>query len=522
MFTLTEMRTRIACIGLILTSVACLRGAEAPRQPYNILFIAVDDLNDWVGSFGGAPRAESATPNIDRFIENGAMAFQQASCAAPVCGPSRAALLSGMMPNRTGVYLNTQRFLDSTAVQTHLTLPEYFSKNGYFTLSTGKIFHRHPGDSGQWAWDLWFDGDGGKGGGADPNHVTSRNKNLVNGKTNVVPAVESEGDEGGEGEGTDFAWGPTRGGKEETKDWKAAEWAVQQLATPRDKPFFLALGISKPHLTWFVPQEYFDRHPLENIKLPKILDGDLNDITTPAGAVKFKPTSDFNWAIQAPTLFKSALQGYLAATSLADDCVGHVLDALAKSPAKDNTIVVIWGDHGWHLGEKQRFRKFTLWAESARVPLIIRTPDMNKRMDSPRAVNLIDLYPTLIDLCGLPPKANIDGRSIAPLLRNPTLAWPYPSITINANGSACVHDESWYFIRYNDGAEEFYDMETDPMQWTNLAKSDNPKIISHKERLAKSFPASFVPDVKVRNKGESGKGTLDMGIKAIRAKANLQ
>ena len=145
------MRTRIAFISLILTSVACLRGAEAPRQPYNVLFIAVDDLNDWVGTFGGSPQAESATPNIDRFIDNGAMAFQQASCAAPVCGPSRAALLSGMMPNRTGVYLNTQRFLDSTAVQTHLTLPEYFSKNGYFTLSTGKIFHRHPGDSGQWA-----------------------------------------------------------------------------------------------------------------------------------------------------------------------------------------------------------------------------------------------------------------------------------------------------------------------------------------------------------------------------------
>lgn len=516
------MKTPIVLlIGLVQASLVCTHAADAPKPP-NVLFIAIDDLNDWVGTFGGAPQADSATPNMDRFINNGAMAFQQASCAAPVCGPSRAALLSGMMPNRTGVYLNTQRFLDSAEVQKHLTLPEYFSKNGYFTLSTGKIFHRHPGDSGQWAWDLWFDGDGGKGGGAVKDRITSRSKNLVDGKKNGVAAVQSDGDEGGEGEGTDFAWGPTTGGKEETKDWQAADWAVKQLATPRDKPVFLALGISKPHLTWFVPQEYFDRHPLENIKLPKILDNDLADITTPDGSVKFKITSDFRWAQQDPKLFKSAIQAYLAACSLADDCVGHVLDALAKSPAKDNTIVVIWGDHGWHLGEKQRFRKFTLWAESARVPLIIRVPGMTARVDSQRTVNLIDLYPTLVDLCGLPKKANLDGRSIAPLLRNPEMAWPYPSVTINANGSACVHDERWYYIRYNDGTEEFYDMEKDPMQWANLAKSDNAEIVANKGRLAKSFPAVFAPDVKVADKDSEGKGPLDRTIRAARAKANLQ
>ena len=506
---------------LLLVSITGLTAADAPKQP-NVLFIAIDDLNDWVGAFGGAPQAKSATPNIDRFINNGAMAFQQASCPAPVCGPSRAALLSGMMPNRTGVYLNTQRFLDSAEVQKHLTLPEYFSKNGYFTLSTGKIFHRHPGDSGQWAWDLWFDGEGGKGGGADKDHVTSRSKNVVDGKKDVVTAVPSQGDEGGEGEGTDFAWGPTTGNKEETKDWQAADWAVKQLATPRDKPVFLALGISKPHLTWFVPQTYFARHPLESIELPAILENDLEDIKTPAGDVKFKPTTDYTWAKQDPKLLKSALQAYLAACSLADDCVGHVLDALAKSSAKDNTIVVIWGDHGWHLGEKQRFRKFTLWAESARVPLIIRTPGMTSRMDSQSAVNLIDLYPTLVELCGLPTKTNLDGRSLAPLLRDPSMTWPFPSVTINENGSACVHDGRWYYIRYNDGTEEFYDMKKDPMQWTNLAQSEAPDVVLQKAKLAKSFPLSFAPDVKAALKGDHGKGPLDFNIKAIRAKANLQ
>ena len=521
------MRNPIAYLStLLLVPLAGLQAADAPHAPYNVLFIAIDDMNDWVGTFGGAPQEQSATPQIDRFIANGAMAFQQANCAAPMCGPSRAALLSGFMPNRTGIYANSQKMMESSLVQTHLTLPEYFSRNGYYTLSTGKIFHKHPGDQGQWAWDLWNAEDGGKGGGTDPEHLTTRKRNQVDGKKNVVPAVESDGDEGGEGEGTDFAWGPTKGGKEETKDWKAAEWAVQQLAIPREKPFFLALGISKPHLPWIVPQEYFDRHPLESIKIPKISDTDLNDITTPTGEVKFKPTSDYKWVKQDPALFKGAIQGYLAASSLADDCVGYVLDALAKSPLRDNTIVVIWGDHGWHLGEKQRFRKFTLWAESTRTPLIIRVPGMTARQDCPRPVSLMDIYPTLIELCGLPVKNNIDGRSIAQLLREPNMAWPYPSITINAKGSACVHDERWYYIRYNDGTEEFYDMEKDPMQWTNIAKSDNAEIGAQKERLAKFSPSSFVPDVSPAGKDDEGekekKGTLDMSLRASRAKADLK
>ena len=281
--------------------------------------------------------------------------------------------------------------------------------------------------------------------------------------------------------GVDFAWGPSKGPKEQNRDWKAAAWAVAQLAKPSTKPFFLALGISKPHLPWYVPKEYFDRYPLETIKIPEFRLDDLSDIVDPKGKVKFTPTSDFSWVQQDTNLFKSAVQAYLAASSRADDCVGQVLDALEKSPARDNTIVVIWGDHGWHLGEKLRFRKATLWAESTRLPLTIRVPGMKARQDCPRLVNLIDLYPTLIELCGLPAKPEIDGRSIAPLLRDPKMPWPYPSITIEDEGNASVRDERWYFIRYNDGTEEFYDMERDPMQWTNLATSNDP---------AKSAPRS--------------------------------
>ncbi len=223
---------------------------------------------------------------------------------------------------------------------------------------------------------------------------------------------------------------------------------------------------------------------------------------------------------------KGAVRAYLAATSYADDCVGHVLEALEKSPARDNTIVVIWGDHGWHLGEKLRFRKATLWAESTRLPLIIRMPGMKSQQDCPRVVNLIDLFPTLIEACGLPAKPEIDGRSLAPLLREPKTPWPYPSITVNGKGNASVRDERWYFIRYQDGTEEFYDMARDPLQWTNLAASSDPEIRTQMKRLAASFPASFAPDVAHNRGGKAEKeeraGNPDPTIRPARAAAQLK
>lgn len=509
-----------SCPGLFASPGAA---SVPPKAPYNVLLIAVDDLNDWVGVFGGTPQERSATPMMDKFASGGAVVFQQANCAGPICGPSRSSFLSGFMPNRSGIYTNSQNMLDSALVQTHLTLPEYFSKNGYHTLSIGKIFHKHSGDQGQWAYDQWEDTKGGEGGRSDPARQNSRNRNIVDGKKDAVPAMPSGGDEGGEGEGSEFAWGPSRGPKEATKDWGAAAWAAARLAQPPAKPFFLALGISKPHLPWVVPQEYFDRHPLESIKLPEFHMDDLGDVIDSKGNVKFTSSSDFKWVNQDAELFRSAVRGYLAATSFADDCVAHVLDALASSPARDNTIVIIMGDHGWHLGEKLRFRKSTLWAESTRLPLLIKVPGMTSRQDCPRLVNLMDLYPTLIDLCGLPLKAGIDGRSIAPLLRDPKAAWHYPSITVNGKGGASVRDERWYYIRYEDATEEFYDMERDPMQLVNLARSNDPEIRAPMARLAASFPASFVLEV-VGSKGEKARQSSESGsnIRSERAAADLK
>ena len=508
---------------LSLAPLANIQADETARPPYNVLFIAIDDLNDWGGAFGGAPQAQSATPRMDKFAHNGSVVFQQANCAGPVCCPSRSALMSGFMPNRTGVYGNGQDMLDAKLVQTHYTLPEYFSKHGYRTLSTGKIFH---GGLAAWAFDEWFPKQGGSGSIVDPEHETSRKRNLIDGKPAPFAPSKSMGNDSGDGEGVDFAWGPTKGPKEQSKDWKAAQWACAQLAKPSEKPFFLALGISKPHLPWYVPQEYFDRFPLESIKIPEFHLDDLGDILDAKGKAKFKPSDDFNWVQQDTNLFKRAVQAYLAASSHADDCVGLVLDALEESKYADNTIVVIWGDHGWHLGEKLRFRKATLWAESTRLPLTIRVPGMKSRQDCSRMVNLIDLYPTLIDLCDLPAKPEIDGRSIAPLLRDPKLPWPYPSITFEGEGNASVRDERWYFIRYKEGTEEFYDMEHDPMQRTNLVTSKDPEILAEKARLAALFPASFAPTVVGHKKSNGDKedknGEPDPTIKTNRAAANLK
>ncbi len=510
----------------LCVALGTLHAAEQTRAPSNVLFIAVDDLNDWVGAFGGAPQPRSATPKLDQFAKNGSVVFQQANCAGPVCGPSRSALLSGFMPHRSGVYGNSQNMRGSELVQTHLTLPEYFSKHGYHTLSNGKIFHKHPGDEGHWAFDQWDDAAGGSGSRPDPARLTSRRQNLLDGKPLPALAAKTDGNEGGEGEGTEFGWAPTKGPKEDSKDWKAAEWAAAHLAKASTKPFFMALGISKPHLPWYVPQEYFDRHPLESIQLPDFRPNDLDDIVDANGRVKFSPSADFKWVQRDPRLFKGAVRAYLAATSYADDCIGHVLAALEKSPARDNTIVVIWGDHGWHLGEKLRFRKATLWAESTRLPLIIRMPGMKSQQDCPRVVNLMDLFPTLIEACGLPAKTEIDGRSIAPLLRNPQMPWPYPSITVMGRGNASVRDERWYFMRYKDGTEEFYDMSRDPLQWTNLAGSKDPEVRTQLQRLAASFPASFAPDVAQNQGGRAEKaaqaGNPDPTIRPARAAAKLK
>jgi len=478
--------------------------AQKTERP-NVLLIAVDDLNDWIGVYDG--NSQIRTPNIDRLAEN-AIVFRNTSCAGPVCGPSRSSLLSGFMPYTTGIYGNGNNMLNSKMVQENATLPEYFSKNGYLTISKGKIFHKHITsagvDHGHWAFDVWEQENGD--GKIVTDKLYSRNKGIINGEKVPDAKYTTSG-------GTEFAWAPTEKGKEATKDYRTALWFADKLEEDYEKPFFMSVGISKPHLPWYIPQEFFDMYGLDTLKIPEYRDDDYDDILDKNGNIVYKPSADFLWVKQDEELFKRAVRAYMASTSYADDCVGVVLDALSKSKYADNTIVILFGDHGWHLGEKLRFRKAELWRESTQLPFIIHLPGMTEMQYCNRNVNLIDLYPTLIDLCNLPEKSNLDGESIRPLLADPTTKW-HPTVTTDGPGDHSVMSEDWHYIirARKGGTEELYDLKNDPMEWNNLIRKQDKKAREALKYLKGYLPENDALEIPKSEKDKSIK-FLDTTIK---------
>ncbi len=439
------------------------------KAPYNVLFIAIDDLNDWTGFAGGHP--QSQTPNMDQLAEQGTV-FENAYCAASVCNPSRAALMSGYRPSTSGVYDNGTQMRDAKLLQDALTIPQWFSKYGYFTTARGKIFHSANGAKADTiSWDKWERTTGGYG------SVKKQIGHLANG----IPKGEVD---------ENFDWGPTNARFEDTQDYLTAQWAAGQLKKDYDKPFFLACGIFRPHLKWHVPQAFFDKFPEQEMHLPQVNENDYDDIPHSA----LGPSKNY-FATKKYHKQQAAIQAYLACINYADACVGLVLDALAKSKYAYNTIVVLWGDHGWHLGEKLRYKKFTLWEEACKMPLIIKVPGVTKggsRCSSP--VSLMDLYPTLSDLCGLPINPENEGNSIVPLLKDVHTPWDKPVLTTLGFKRHTLRGERWRYTRYQDGAEELYDHFNDPLEWINLA--DNPKYKGVKAEMAKHLPVINTPEVK--------------------------
>lgn len=430
-----------------LKNIKQQKGSVIPKK-YNVLFIAVDDLNDWTGFMDGNPQTK--TPNMDKLAKQ-SMVFDRAYCAASVCNPSRAAIMSGLKPSTTGVYQNKQKPFDRDIFKNSLMLSQYFSKYGYETFSRGKIYHTP--NTGAQTWDNWEGVDGSYGN-------LPQKKGLM---SNGIPKGEMS---------DNMDWSPTNQKTEETPDYLNAKWGANLLQKDFDKPFFVACGIFRPHLEWNVPQEFYDKFPLEDIVLPTVLETDLDDV-----GENTKPTKEYK-TIKKYNKQKHAVQAYLASINYADYCIGVLLDALENSKYKDNTIVVLWGDHGWHLGEKLRYKKFTLWEESCRVPLIIKAPQITKAGSrSKRTVNLLDLYPTLTDLAGLPKNENNEGNSIVPLLKNPNIIWDYPSLTQMGEGRNTIRTEKWRYIRYANGSEELYNHQTDSLEWSNLAnKPEYAKI----------------------------------------------
>ena len=450
-------RRRLALGGCILVLQAAMaaptRGDEAAQPAAarpNVLFVAIDDLNDWIGPLGGNPATK--TPNLDRLAQR-SIKFSRAYCAAPACNPSRAALLTGLRPSTTGVYNNSQPW--RPALPEAITLPQHFMAAGYHVAGGGKIFHGGTNDPA--CWHDYFKQQ------RDPQPAAR----PVNGIAGTAQ----------------FDWGPLDVADDAMSDYQVVSWAQKFLAAKQEKPFFLAVGLYRPHLPWYVPKQYFDQFPLETVKRPEVPDDDLADIPA-AGRKIARPDGDHRRVVESNN-WEKAVQGYLASIAFADAQVGRLLDALEKSPYADNTIIVLWGDHGWHLGEKQHWRKFALWEEATRVPLLIRLPGMSSGQDCPRPVNLVDLYPTLIELCKLPPK-QLDGVSLVPLLKNPQADWEQPAVTTHGRNNHAVRSERWRYIRYADGSEELYDHQQDPMEWKNLAGA--PQYDQIKTSLAKWLP----------------------------------
>ena len=475
-------------ITIVFTIFLCVQmnGAVA-QEKFNVLIIAIDDLNDWVGCFGGNPQVK--TPNLDAFNANGAMVMYNACSPATVCCPSRSALLTGVHAYKTGVYGNNNNLRYAPKAKDLVTLPQYFSKHGYHAISMGKIFHRHPApgdknnkksDAGQWAFDEYRNTFPGAGAISKERPVNGL-PNLENEKMSYHYIA--------------FDWGPTIGNDEtQMKDYKTAQWAAEQLQT-RDfdgKPFFMAIGFSKPHLTWYVPQKYFDMYPLDEIEIPKTIANDLDDIVDRNGKKVYGPSSAWLRA-EKYGRHKEAVQAYLATITFVDDCVGVLLDGLANSKYADNTIVMLWGDHGWHLGEKQKYGKTQLWQEASRVPLMVKVPGVtpgNKQCGG--VVNLIDMYPTLVELCGLPDNPNNDGRSFAGLLQHPGMEWNDPTLTTNSYQYHRIYDGRYSYINnMNREAEELYDQSKDPMEWNNLA--NKPEFAEIKAYLKAYLPKTNEP-----------------------------
>jgi iduronate 2-sulfatase len=457
---------------MLFVSLSCNK-KKPETGHFNVLMICIDDLNDWLGCMNGHPGAK--TPNIDRLAARGAL-FTNAHCQAPLCGPSRASLMTGLRPSTTGIYgmiddNNINK--DNPVTRDIIYLPAYFKNNGYYTMGIGKIFHEH-------APDGVFDESGGRVPGFGP-----------------VPAKRFvwAGDAGKEGynrTGTD--WGAFPAADSLMPDYRSAQWAIERLGRNYEQPFFLAVGFIRPHVPWYVPQKWFDMHPIESCKTPPYLENDLDDlpaITREIDDLPMMPST--NWAIESGE-WPKMIQAYLACISFVDYYVGEVLKALENSKYAKNTIVVLWSDHGYRVGEKGTFAKHCLWERATKAPLIFAGPEIvpGKIIESP--TEMLSVYPTLLDLCRLEPYAKNEGYNLAPILHGQTEQSQDFALTTYGWGNHSIRTNHFRYIRYADGSEEFYNHLSDPNEWYNLATQNRSR--QQMDTLKKFFPANNIPYAK--------------------------
>ena len=451
------MLDRRTFLGSALAAAAAPAFGQSGAKRPNVLFLSVDDMNDWVGCLGGYPGVK--TPNIDRLARRGVL-FRDAHCSAPLCNPSRTALLTGRRPDSTGIYGNTEYW--RPVLPDVVTLPMFFKRNGYHVAGAGKVFHHTSGFNPPDQWDEFqiqeFD---------DPWYRRAEwypwVKKIPNPPGHPFNGL-AEDDFAGE-----FDWGALPDRPEETYgDMAAVRFGREFLGKEHAKPFFLAVGLWHPHIPLFAPQEYFDMYPAENVRLPEVPGNDLDDLPAVGQALAAVRRAEHERIVREGK-WKDAVRAYLACISFADRMVGYVLDALERSSYADNTVVVLWSDHGWHLGEKRHWHKGTLWQRATHVPMIWAGPGVERAgVDRTQPVELLDMYPTLAELCALDPPPGLEGISLGPQLRDPDAPRRPAVCTHQANNHAVITPR-WRYIRYRDGGEELYDRVQDPNEWTNLA-----------------------------------------------------
>ena len=425
------LKYKILCtLSIFLLCTACNADPAEPEQSAvtgttNVLMIIVDDMNDWIGAMGGHP--DTKTPNMDRLAAEGTL-FMNAHATAAICGPSRASVMTGLRPSTSGIYgqLSDRDIKKAGPATENITfLTEYFGNHGYKTMGIGKIFHNGAPDEA-------FEQYGGRIKGFGPH-----------------PKDEFVWDS----DRTNTDWGVFPENDEDMIDYKSAMWAKERLAENHDQPFFLAVGFIRPHAPWYAPQKWFDMHPADQLTMPPYLEGDLDDvpqISRDLHEMPMMPTTE--WAIETGE-WPNIVQGYLASVSFVDHYIGEVIKALENSPYTDNTVIVLWGDHGYHIGEKNRFAKHSLWEETSRVPLMIKAPGGVAGQVTPATASLLDIYPTLLDLTGLPPYEANEGRSLKAVVNGESETSQHVAITSYGFNNHAVRGERYRYIRFADGSE---------------------------------------------------------------------
>ncbi|MFM7182028.1 MAG: sulfatase [Verrucomicrobiales bacterium] len=460
------MKTGTVFAALFLVSLSVAIADPKSAKP-NVLMIVIDDQNDWIGPTGGHPLVK--TPHLDALAARGTT-FLNAHCQSPLCNPSRTSAMFSVRPTTTGIYGLSPAPRDHADLKSRVSLPQHFAAHGYRTYATGKVYHAGTTAGGK-GLPAEFDVTAPFGG------VGSRPKKKL------IPATPM-----GNHPAMDWGVWPPDNDDTEKGDFKVATWISDSIRqAPADQPFFLSAGFSLPHVPCYATQKWFDLYPDDDSVLPKTLAGDRDDTPRFSWYLHWTlPEPRLKW-LQESKQWRNLVRSYLASTSFMDSQIGRLMDALRESGRLQNTIVVVWSDHGWHLGEKAISGKNTLWDRSTRVPLIFAGPGVGAGQRCTQPAELMDIYPTLVELAGLGKRDDLEGLSLVPQLRDAASKRVRPAITSHNQGNHGIRSERWRYIRYADGSEELYDMIVDPNEWNNLAAKPEhaPIVAEHKAWLPK-------------------------------------